>query len=280
MNGVIIQYTRYFAVVSWHALADLTTLTESKRESAIANFRVGYPHTPPNSLLLSGRMSTVAPSTPKRDGKAKLAAESPDSVTTSTMSDMSSEPEASLGVVPTKKGISGPSHALSGLGSGLGIMRGGLFSGAAALVAAPVVGVQKGVEAGGGEKKSTGGERSLQPISFPHVSHTRANFLLICPCVTLRRPMFLCITLGAIWGGLLGGIVGLGAGVAGLALGTVGGVAGGTLAFVQGLINTPGTLRAIISDDDLHGKEQIDLSQVENLRAEEEVRMLSLIRQR
>ena len=49
MNGVIIQYeyTRYFAVVSWHALADLTTLTESKRESAIANFRVGYPHTHP-----------------------------------------------------------------------------------------------------------------------------------------------------------------------------------------------------------------------------------------
>ncbi len=192
MNGVIIQYTRYFAVVSWHALADLTTLTESKRESAIANFRVGYPHTPPNSLLLSGRMSTVAPSTPKRDGKAKLAAESPDSVTTSTMSDMSSEPEASLGVVPTKKGISGPSHALSGLGSGLGIMRGGLFSGAAALVAAPVVGVQKGVEAGGGEKKSTGGERSLQPYFISSCVTHASQFpfdLPMCHATPAHVPM-------------------------------------------------------------------------------------------
>ena len=64
-------------------------------------------------------------------------------------------------------------------------------------------------------------------------------------------------------GGIVGGIFGAVAGVGVLGVSVVGGslIAVGSL--LVGAANTPGTVAAIIADDDLHGKETIDLSAVE-----------------
>ena len=73
-------------------------------------------------------------------------------------------------------------------------------------------------------------------------------------------------------GGIAGGVGGLLAGVAGLVVAPVYGVFRGTYVAAQGLVETPGYLKAVVQDDDLHGKETIDLPTVEAAtKAEDEL---------
>eukprot|EP00316_Scyphosphaera_apsteinii_P011855 CAMPEP_0119300612 /NCGR_PEP_ID=MMETSP1333-20130426/2532_1 /TAXON_ID=418940 /ORGANISM="Scyphosphaera apsteinii, Strain RCC1455" /LENGTH=440 /DNA_ID=CAMNT_0007302443 /DNA_START=27 /DNA_END=1349 /DNA_ORIENTATION=+ len=75
---------------------------------------------------------------------------------------------------------------------------------------------------------------------------------------------------GAKKDGIKGAMAGTVAGIAGLTLGVVGGVAIGVKSIVTGTINTPGTIKALITNDDLYGKETIDLSAV-SAETEQEV---------
>jgi len=70
---------------------------------------------------------------------------------------------------------------------------------------------------------------------------------------------------------VLGGVGGLVAGVGILGISVSGGVGVGTYQLLVGAAKTPGTVAAIITDDDLHGKTTIDLAAVE-VEAQEEYR--------
>jgi len=71
-------------------------------------------------------------------------------------------------------------------------------------------------------------------------------------------------------GGIAGGIAGTVAGLAGMVIAPVYGIARGSYVACQGLVETPGYIKAVVEDDDLHGKQTIDLSAVEVQRQEEE----------
>jgi hypothetical protein len=71
---------------------------------------------------------------------------------------------------------------------------------------------------------------------------------------------------GGILGATVGTIGGLLAGVRRLTVGVVGGTAVGLGLMVKGIWDTPGVVAAIATDNDLHGKETIDLSQVEAIQ--------------
>ena len=77
---------------------------------------------------------------------------------------------------------------------------------------------------------------------------------------------------GGVQGGAAGAAAGLGLGALGLAGLTVVGVGAGGRQLVVGAINTPATVGALITSDDLHGKEKIDLSEVSAELSEEERR--------
>jgi len=68
---------------------------------------------------------------------------------------------------------------------------------------------------------------------------------------------------------VLGGVAGVVGGVGMLTLGVAGGAVAGVASLLVGAAKTPGTVAAIVSDDDLHGKEKIDLSQVDAAATEE-----------
>ena len=78
---------------------------------------------------------------------------------------------------------------------------------------------------------------------------------------------------GAEKGGIMGGAAGFGggllAGLMSLTVGVVGGTAIGLGLMVKGFIDTPGAIYAFAMDDDMHGRETIDLSQVEVTQAAE-----------
>ena len=71
---------------------------------------------------------------------------------------------------------------------------------------------------------------------------------------------------GGILGATVGTIGGLLAGVLSLTVGVVGGTAVGLGLMVKGIWDTPGVVAAFATDNDLHGKETIDLSQVEAIQ--------------
>lgn len=70
--------------------------------------------------------------------------------------------------------------------------------------------------------------------------------------------------------GPAGGVAGVAVGIAGLGLGIVGGIALGGVKIVQGTFNTPTAIAAIVRQDDLYGKESINLEKVSELKLAEE----------
>jgi len=75
--------------------------------------------------------------------------------------------------------------------------------------------------------------------------------------------------MGAKSGGVMGFGKGLVGGVAGLTIGVVGGSVAGVVMIGKGIIQTPGAIAAFATDDDLAGKEKVDLSEVEVIEAQE-----------
>eukprot|EP00310_Coccolithus_braarudii_P025005 CAMPEP_0183333362 /NCGR_PEP_ID=MMETSP0164_2-20130417/2273_1 /TAXON_ID=221442 /ORGANISM="Coccolithus pelagicus ssp braarudi, Strain PLY182g" /LENGTH=457 /DNA_ID=CAMNT_0025502271 /DNA_START=17 /DNA_END=1390 /DNA_ORIENTATION=- len=97
-----------------------------------------------------------------------------------------------------------------------------------------------------------------------------AAALVSAPVIGTKKAMETSPFLAPV--GALAGIVG---GLGGLCLGVVGGVGLGALATGKGFIETPGAVAAFVTDNDLHGKEKIDLSAVELALQEEEKKYMA-----
>lgn len=82
--------------------------------------------------------------------------------------------------------------------------------------------------------------------------------------------LFAAPVAGAIKDGPMGAATGLAAGAVGLVGLTAVGIGVGCRQVVVGTVNTPATIAALVTDDDLHGKTTIDLSEVSADLTEEE----------